>query len=76
MSQIHPLACVESGAEIASGVAIGPFCHVGAGVSIEEGCVLQTHVTILGPARIGPRNVFFPNSVVGTAPQDLKYKGG
>lgn len=76
MAEIHPLACVEPGATIAASARIGPFCHVAADVSVGEGCVLHTHVTLLGPTSIGPKNTFFPNCVIGTAPQDLKFKGG
>lgn len=76
MSTIHPLACIDPGARVGDDVTVGPFCHVGEGVSVGAGCVLQTHVTLLGPCQVGPRNTFFPNCVIGTAPQDLKYKGG
>jgi UDP-N-acetylglucosamine acyltransferase len=76
VSTIHPLACIDPGAHVGNDVTVGPFCHVGAGVRLGDGCVLQTHVTILGPCEVGPRNTFFPNCVIGTAPQDLKYKGG
>ena len=32
-------------------------------------------VTIIGKTTIGRDNVFFPNSVIGTYPQDKKFKG-
>lgn len=76
MSNIHPMACIDPSARVGADVTIGPFCHIGPEVTVGEGCILHTHVTILGPAKIGPRNTFFPNCVIGTAPQDLKYKGG
>lgn len=76
MSEIHPLACVDRHAELGRDVRVGPFCHVGAGVTVGDGCVLHPHVTLLGPASFGAHNEFFPNCVLGAAPQDLKYKGG
>ena len=34
---IHPSACVEPGAQLGSGVRIGPFCHVGAEARLGDG---------------------------------------
>ena len=34
MANIHPLACVDAGAEMDSSVEVGPFCVVEAGVII------------------------------------------
>lgn len=76
MSKVHPSAVVDPAAELHGDVSIGPFCHVGAGVVLSDGCELMSHVTMLGPCRVGPRNVFFPQCVIGAAPQDLKYKNG
>lgn len=76
MSEIHPLAYVDPRAEVGRDARIGPFCHVGADVKLGDGCVLHSHVTLLGPSEFGPHNVFFPQSVLGAAPQDIKYKGG
>lgn len=76
MAQIHPLACVDPAAELGPDVAIGPFSYVGPGVRLGAGCRLGPHVTLLGPAEFGPRNVFYPGCVLGAAPQDLKYRGG
>ncbi|MFO0838289.1 MAG: acyl-ACP--UDP-N-acetylglucosamine O-acyltransferase [Phycisphaerae bacterium] len=76
MSQIHPMAAIDPGARIGADVRIGPFCHVGADVSIDDGCILHPHVTILGPAQIGRRNAIFPQCTIGAAPQDLKFRGG
>jgi UDP-N-acetylglucosamine acyltransferase len=44
-------------------------------VKIGPGCRLLNNVTILGDTTIGRDNVFFPNAVIGMAPQDKKYKG-
>jgi UDP-N-acetylglucosamine acyltransferase len=76
MNRIHTLAHVDPAARLGVHVEIGPFCYVGADVELGDDCQLFPHVTLLGPATIGPRNRFFPQSVVGSPPQDLKYKGG
>jgi UDP-N-acetylglucosamine acyltransferase len=73
--KISPHAVVDKNAEIADDVEIGPFCVIGPDVKIGPGCRLLNSVTILGDTTIGRDNVFFPNTVVGGAPQDKKYKG-
>ena len=35
--RVHPTAVVEDGAELGADVAIGPFCHVGPRVVLEDG---------------------------------------
>jgi UDP-N-acetylglucosamine acyltransferase len=72
---IHPSAIVDPGARIDDSSEIGPFCVVGADVSIGARTVLRAHVFVEGPTEIGEDNVFFPYSTVGVEPQDLKYKG-
>ncbi|MCA9243869.1 MAG: acyl-ACP--UDP-N-acetylglucosamine O-acyltransferase [Phycisphaerales bacterium] len=76
MSQIHPTAFVDSRAQIGANVTIGPFCHVDADVVLHDDCVLHPRVTLLGPSEFGRACQFFPNCVLGAAPQDLKFRGG
>jgi UDP-N-acetylglucosamine acyltransferase len=77
MSQpkVHPTAIVEDGAALGAGVRIGPFCHVGAEVALDEGVELVSHVVVAGRTRIGARTRIFPFASIGHQPQDLKYKG-
>ncbi|MEC7215905.1 MAG: acyl-ACP--UDP-N-acetylglucosamine O-acyltransferase, partial [SAR324 cluster bacterium] len=56
MSQIHATSLVENGAVIGKNVEIGPFCHVGANVSIGDGCILKSHVVIDGWTTLGEKN--------------------
>jgi UDP-N-acetylglucosamine acyltransferase len=44
-------------------------------VEVGENCELMSHVSILGPAKIGARNRFFPFCAIGGEPQDLTYNG-
>jgi UDP-N-acetylglucosamine acyltransferase len=48
---------------------------VGPHVKIGEGTKLLSHVVVENWTTIGKNNVFFPFSVIGAVPQDLKYKG-
>src|ERR1700730_13892228 len=73
--RIHPTAVIDPGVEIDSEVMIGPYCVVGAGVQVGTGCWLQNHVTICGPAKIGPGNKFHAFCSIGQQTQDLKYAG-
>ena len=72
---IHPTAVVDPQASVPASCNVGPQCHIGAGVELGEDCELISHVSILGPAKIGARNRFFPFSAIGGEPQDLTYKG-
>jgi UDP-N-acetylglucosamine acyltransferase len=76
MSKISPLAVVDKNAHLAEDVEVGPFCVIGANVVIGSGCKLLSHVVIDGNTTIGRDNIFFPFSVIGGKPQDLKYRGG
>lgn len=73
--RIHPTAVIEDGAELGADVQIGPFCTIGAGVRLGDGCRLMSHVVLSGETTIGSGNRFFPFATVGVEPQDLKFKG-
>ena len=72
--EIHPTAIVSASAEIADNVVIGPYSTVGAGVVIQSGTKLASHVVIEGPIEIGENNTIFPFAYLGATPQDLRYK--
>ncbi len=72
---IHHTAIVHDAARLAATVSVGPYCVIGEAVEIGGGCELMANVYIEGPIVIGERNRFFPYTVVGVEPQDLKYKG-
>lgn len=75
MSRVHPTAIVHARAEMDSDVEIGPHCVIGAGVKIGKGNKVHSHAVIEGRTTLGEDNVIYPFASVGTAPQDLKYKG-
>lgn len=73
--KIHPTAIINSKADISANVEIGPYCIIEENVEIGEGTILKSHIHIDGRARIGKNNVIYPFVVIGTQPQDLKFKG-
>ena len=75
MASIHPTALISKSAEIGENVIIGPYCIVGSNVILGNDCELKNNVTIQGKTYIGHKCKFFPFSVIGMVPQDLKYKG-
>ena len=74
-NDIHPTAVIDPGAELRDGIVIGPYCVIGAGVKLGDGCRLHNHVTLAGPSEIGPSNEFYPYASIGQRSQDLKYAG-
>jgi len=72
---IHPSAVVAQGAVVPESCVVGPFSTIGPDVVLGEGCQLISHVVLDGHTHIGDRNVFYPFTSVGVAPQDLKYAG-
>jgi UDP-N-acetylglucosamine acyltransferase len=75
MIKIHETAVVHPGAEIGEGCEVGPYSVIGPNVEIGPRNWIANHVTLMGKTRIGSDNRIFPNTVLGAAPQDLKYRG-
>lgn len=75
MSFIHPTAIIHPGALIGEGCEIGPWCQIGPDVVLGRKNILHSNVIIMGLAEIGDANRFFAYAVIGTDPQDLKYRG-
>lgn len=74
MAKIHSTAIVDSKTELAENVEIGPFTVIEDDVIIGDGCKIQSHSLIASGTRLG-KNVFVgKGAVLGTPPQDLKFK--
>ncbi len=71
---IHGQAIVDPGARLAPDVRVGPWTLIGPDVEIGPGCVIESHVVIRGPTRIGAGNRIFQFSTIGEATPDLKYR--
>lgn len=72
---IHPTAIISDGATVAQSATIGPYCVIGEHVTIAENVTLKSHVVVDGHTSIGEGTTVYPFASLGTAPQDLKYKG-
>jgi UDP-N-acetylglucosamine acyltransferase len=71
---IHPTAIIHPQAKLGANVRIGAYAVVDAHVELGADCVVGPHVYLTGVTRIGTANVFHAGSVIGDAPQDLKYQ--
>lgn len=74
-SGIHPTALVDRQAELAEGVAVGPYTVVGPHVQIGAGTTIGAHCLIDGHTTIGRDNRIYAHASLGGPPQDKKYAG-
>ena len=70
---IDSKAIIDSNAQLAEDVSIGPFSVVGPHVTIDSGTVIGPHVVINGPTSIGRENHIYQFASIGEDPQDKKY---
>ncbi|MEN9378375.1 acyl-ACP--UDP-N-acetylglucosamine O-acyltransferase [Polynucleobacter sp. MWH-UH19D] len=75
MTRIHASAVVDSKAELASDVEIGPYSVIGPHVKIGAGTKVGSHTVIEGHTTIGKENNFAHFAAIGGPPQDMKYRG-
>jgi len=75
MSIIHPTAIIENGAIIEENVSIGAYSYISSQAKIGSGTKISSHVVIDGDTTIGKNNTILSHCVLGSPPQDLKYKG-
>ena len=73
--KIHPSAIISSKAKIESSVIVGPYSIIGDKVSIGANTVIGAHCLIEGNTAIGKGCQVFTGAVIGSQPQDLKFKG-
>lgn len=70
MTNIHPTAVIEDGAQIAASAKIGPMCWISSRAKIGENVQLLGRVTVMGDTTIGEGTIVFPGAVLGAGPQD------
>ncbi|MCM8768216.1 MAG: acyl-ACP--UDP-N-acetylglucosamine O-acyltransferase [Candidatus Omnitrophica bacterium] len=75
MRKIHPTAIISSQAELDDEVEVGPFSVIEGPVKIGRGTKVGSHVHLLGYTTIGQYCRLFTGAVIGSIPQDLKYRG-
>ena len=74
-SRIHPTAIVSPDADIAADSEIGAFAIVGEGCTIGTGCVVAPRATLERNVTLGLSVKVGIGTILGGAPQDLKYAG-
>jgi len=72
MTDIHPTAVVEKGAELDETVKIGAFAYVGSQVKIGKNTVLLNHSSVVGDTVMGSDCKVFPFAVIGGMGQHKK----
>jgi UDP-N-acetylglucosamine acyltransferase len=71
--RIHPTAVIAPEADLAEHVEVGPYTVIEGSVRLGPGCVLRSHVHLVGPLTMGRDNTVFTGAVLGERPQHLKY---
>ena len=71
----HPTALVHPKARLDAGVRVGPYTVIGEHVTIGAQTTIGAHCVIEGRTTIGQHCEIFTGAVVGSIPQDLKYRG-
>jgi len=73
--QVHLTAIVSQKAKLADDIQVGPYTIIGDNVVIGGGTKIGAYCLIEGNTRIGKSCEIFTGAVIGSRPQDLKYKG-
>jgi UDP-N-acetylglucosamine acyltransferase len=73
--RIHPTAIVHKDAQLADDVRVGPWAYIGPNCTIGAGSVIHMRATLEEHVHLAPRVSVGVGSVLGGAPQDLKFKG-
>lgn len=75
MPRIHPTAIVDSYAQLADDVEVGPGCVIDGPASLGPGTRLIGHVYLHGRVTLGHDNLLYPFVCIGFDPQDRKFEG-
>jgi len=73
---IHKTALIHPKAKVGKNVSIGPYSVIGPNVTIGEGTTVGSFCVIEGNTSIGKNCEFFTGAVIGSIPQDKKFKKG
>ncbi len=72
---VHPTAIVHPKAQLGEGVRIGPSTVIEERVKVGARTRVGAHCVIEGRTTIGEDCEIFTGAVIGSIPQDLKYRG-
>ncbi len=70
---IHASAMVGPSVHVPASVAVGPYCIIEDGVTLEEGVVLGPHCVVHRGTRVGAYTRLAAHVVLGGAPQDARH---
>ena len=73
--RIHPTAVIDAGAELADDVEVGPWAYIGPHCTVGAGSVIHMRATLEERVHLAARVTVGIGSVLGGAPQDLKFRG-
>jgi UDP-N-acetylglucosamine acyltransferase len=74
-TRVHPTAIVAPDAQLGAGVEIGPFAIVGESCVLGDGSVIAARATLERNVTLGANVHVGSGSILGGAPQDVKYRG-
>ncbi len=74
-SGIHPTAIISPHATLGDHVEVGAFAIIGDGCEVADGCEIAPRATLERDVKLAPNVKVGIGSVLGGAPQDLKYAG-
>ncbi|UCE25616.1 MAG: acyl-ACP--UDP-N-acetylglucosamine O-acyltransferase [Candidatus Zixiibacteriota bacterium] len=75
MTEIHKTAIVSPGAQLGTGVSVGPYAIIQDDVQIGDGSSVASCALVASGARVGSNVKIHHGAVVSTIPQDLKFAG-
>ncbi len=73
-TQIHSTALVHADAELDTGVSIGPYSIVEAGVTVGAGTQILARAHLMTGCSMGRNNEVHPGCVLGNTPQDRAFQ--
>jgi UDP-N-acetylglucosamine acyltransferase len=75
MSQVHPTAIIDPHAELGTNVAVGPHSIIEADTKIHDNVSIGANCLVAQYTELKKGVKLFHGAVIGTIPQDLKFKG-
>jgi len=70
---VHKTAVIQAGAQLSSGVSIGPYSVVEGSVMLGDNVRIGSHCVLTGQTTIGCNCKIYTGAVIGSAPQDKKH---
>ena len=74
-TNIQPTSQISPGAQLAEDVEVGHYTIIGPEVKVDAGTKIGDHCLLTGDTTIGKNCQIFTGAVIGSVPQDLKYRG-